>query len=58
MLAALRDFFEGADLGYTVKDIVDPRWILQLGVAPVRIDLIAAIPGLKSFGAAWKNRVE
>ncbi len=58
VLVALRDFFAGADLGYTVEDIVDPGWILQLGVAPVRIDLIAAIPGLKSFGAAWKDRVE
>ena len=57
-LAALRDFFAGADLGYTVKDIVEPGWILQIGVAPVRIDLVAAIPGLRSFGAAWKNRVD
>lgn len=58
VLAALRDFFAGAELGYSVEDILDPGWILQLGVAPVRIDLIAGIPGLKSFGAAWKNRVD
>ena len=25
-LAALRDFFGGADLGYTVEDVTDPRW--------------------------------
>ena len=37
VLDALRDFFGGADLGYTVKDITDPRWIIQLGVAPIRI---------------------
>ncbi len=57
-LATLRDFFGGADLGYTVKDIIDPRWILQLGVAPVRIDLISHLPGLPDFDAAWKNRVD
>jgi hypothetical protein len=38
-LAALRDFFGGVDLGYTVADLMDPRWIIQLGVAPIRIDL-------------------
>ena len=57
-LAALRDFFGGADLGYTIADLTDPRWILQLGVAPVRIDLLAAIPGCPSFSAAWKGRVQ
>ncbi len=46
-LAALRDFFGGADLGYTVEDLTDPRWIIQLGVAPIRIDLLAEIPGRK-----------
>lgn len=56
-LAALRDFFAGADLGYTVEDLTDPRWIIQLGVAPVRIDLFSAMPGCPKFEAAWKNRV-
>ncbi|MBI5968830.1 MAG: nucleotidyltransferase [Deltaproteobacteria bacterium] len=58
VLAALRDFFGGADLGYTVGDLTDPRWIIQLGVAPVRIDLASQVPGCPSFGAAWGNRVE
>jgi predicted nucleotidyltransferase len=57
-LAAVRDFFGGADLGYTVADLTDPRWIIQLGVAPVRIDLVSAVPGCPSFQAAWKGRVE
>ncbi|HLE60021.1 MAG TPA: hypothetical protein VI700_00650, partial [Thermoanaerobaculaceae bacterium] len=34
VLAALRDFFGGADLGYTVEDVTDPRSIIQVGVAP------------------------
>lgn len=33
VLAALRDFFGGADIGYGEADLTDPRWIIQLGVA-------------------------
>src|SRR3990172_11244958 len=40
VLAALREFFGGADLGYKVEDLTAPDWIIQLGVAPVRIDLL------------------
>ena len=58
VLAALRDFFGGSDPGYSVEDVTDRGWILQLGVAPVRIDLMSAIPGLDRFGAAWKRRVD
>ncbi len=58
VLAALRDFFCGAELGYTVEDLTDPRWIIQLGVAPVRIDLLARIAGLADFAKAWRNRVD
>jgi len=57
-LDALRDFFGGADLGYTIADLTDPRWIIQLGVAPVRIDLLSQLPGCPTFNAAWKTRVE
>jgi Nucleotidyl transferase of unknown function (DUF2204) len=57
-LAALRDFFGGADPGYTVEDLTDPRWIIQLGVAPIRIDLLPEIPGFPGFEVAWKNRVK
>src|SRR5881628_2306867 len=41
VLAALRDFFGGVELGYSEQDVTDPRWIIQLGVAPVRIDLMS-----------------
>src|SRR3990170_5667490 len=57
VLAALRDFFGGADLGYTVEDLTAPDWIIQLGVAPVRIDLLPEILGFSRFEDAWKNRV-
>ncbi len=56
-LAASRDFFGGADLGFTVEDITDPKWIIQLGFAPIRIDLLSKLSGLAGFQAAWKNRV-
>jgi hypothetical protein len=46
ILTALRYFLGGVDLGYTVEDVINPRWIIQLGVAPVRIDLLSEIPGL------------
>jgi hypothetical protein len=57
-LNALRDFFGGADLNYTIEDVMDPDCILQLGVAPVRIDLLSSIPGCPDFPAAWRQRVE
>ena len=58
VLDALRDFFGGADPGYTVADLTDPQWIIQLGVAPVRIDLASQIPGCPNFEAVWRNRAE
>ena len=57
VLKALTAFFGGAKLGYKVKDLLNPRLILQLGVAPVRIDLLNSLPGCSRFEAAWANRV-
>ena len=56
-LAAITDFFGGADLGCTVEDLTDPQGIIQLGVAPVRIDLLAQVAGCPDFKAAWRRRV-
>ncbi|MGH2571684.1 MAG: nucleotidyltransferase [bacterium] len=58
VLDAMRDFFGGADLGYGVEDLTDPEWIVQLGVAPVRIDLHAGLEGLPDFERAWAGRVD
>ena len=57
VLKAMTAFFGGAKLGYKLEDLLNPQWILQLGVAPVRIDLFNSIPGCPSFKAVWKNRV-
>ncbi len=58
VLAAMTDFFDGTAPGYTEQELIDPAWIIQLGVAPVRIDLISSLLGCPSFRLAWKNRVE
>lgn len=39
----------------TVKDFEDPSTILQIGVAPVRIDIMLDVPGI-SWEQAWKHR--
>ena len=51
---ALKKF--GAPLqGITPEDFSDKRMILQIGVAPVRVDILFDIPGI-SFQTAWKNK--
>jgi hypothetical protein len=44
-----------ADL--TVEDFSEEGYFYQMGVPPVRVDIMMGIPGL-SFEKAWKNRVE
>jgi hypothetical protein len=56
-LAAIRDFL-GSDLGITVDDLLDEETIVQLGVAPSRIDLLSALEAVQDFGAAWQSRAE
>ena len=43
-------------LGLTVDDFSAPGKIVQMGIAPNRIDLLTAIDGV-SFGDAWLRRV-
>lgn len=57
MLDALRDFFGGADLGYTVEDVTDPQWIIQLGVAPIRIDVLSQLAGCPDFQTLWEYKM-
>ncbi len=55
VLAALRAF--GAPLfDLTAEDLVDEQTVFQIGVAPVRIDILAGIDGV-TFEDAWKRRV-
>lgn len=53
--AALASF--GAPLkDLTVQDLATPDLVVQIGVAPVRIDIITSIDGV-SFDEAWPTRV-
>ena len=53
---ALKAF--GAPLrGIAPEDFQDPNMILQLGVAPVRVDLLGDVPGI-SATEAWKHKTK
>ena len=53
---ALRNF--GAPLaGMTEQDFAEEGYFYQMGIPPVRIDILMGIPGVE-FEEAWTNRVE
>jgi predicted nucleotidyltransferase len=53
-LRALSRF--GAPLEHiTVDDLTDPECIFQVGVEPIRVDILSAISGVQ-FGDAWARR--
>jgi hypothetical protein len=56
ILAALKDFGFGA-LGLSLEDFQNPDNIVQLGVPPVRVDLITSIDGV-SWEEAWQGKDE
>ena len=56
VVEALTDFGFGS-VGLTADDFSRRGPVVQLGVAPNRIDLITAIDGV-SFAEAWSGRVE
>ena len=52
--SSLRDF--GAPLnGLTYKDFAEDGFFYQMGVPPVRVDILMGIPGIE-FADAWKRR--
>ncbi len=57
-IQALSDFFGGSAPSYvSIETLLDPNLIVQLGVAPVRVDLLSHF-GTLSFAEAWKSRVD
>ena len=55
LISALQSF--GAPThDVTEKDFASPGITFQIGIEPVRIDVITAVDGLE-FDAAWRNRV-
>jgi hypothetical protein len=57
-IKALADFFGGSPPSYvTVQTLLDPKLIVQLGVAPVRVDVLSHF-GTLTFAEAWRTRVD
>ena len=56
--AALGDFFGGTPPGYADSDLLDPDAVIELGVAPVRIDILSRIAGFESFSTAWRHHLD
>lgn len=55
LIAALKTF--GAPThDITEQDFADPGITFQIGVEPVRIDIITSVDGL-TFDGAWRNRI-
>lgn len=54
LLGALGDFGFGG-LGLTIQDFTIPGRVVQLGVAPNRVDLVTSIDGV-TFDEAWTGR--
>ena len=52
ILSALSDFGFGS-VGLTIEDFANPDKIIQLGVAPVRVDIITSITGV-----SWKEAAD
>jgi hypothetical protein len=57
-IKALSNFFGGSAPSYvTVETLLDPKLIVQLGVAPVRVDVLSHF-GTLTFAHAWRTRVD
>ncbi|MFC2158206.1 DUF6036 family nucleotidyltransferase [Acidobacteriota bacterium] len=54
LMKALKDF-GFADTALSQKDFLEPGQVIQLGVAPVRIDILTSIKGI-DFMNLWENR--
>jgi predicted nucleotidyltransferase len=53
---ALKEF--GAPLvGLTEADFAEEGYFYQMGIPPIRVDILMGIPGLE-FDSAWQHRVE
>lgn len=56
VFAALKEF--GAPLGnIKVEDFTNPNLVYQIGIAPVRVDILMGIEGM-DFETIWNNKEE
>ena len=56
--AAIRAFLGTDASNVTEAKLQNPRTLIVLGVAPVRIDILTSIDGVPSFATAWKRRAK
>ncbi len=57
ILRTIGDFFGALPSGLTEEDLIAPHKVVQLGRAPIRIDLLSGVSGAE-FASAWKRRVK
>lgn len=55
LIVALEDFGFGS-LGLTASDLTDPDTVIQLGVAPKRIDILTSVSGIE-FADTYQHRM-
>lgn len=56
ILSALKSFgYESA--GLSSRDFLAPEQVIQLGISPLRIDILTSIRGV-DFASAWENRTK
>lgn len=55
LLTSLSEFGFGR-VGISLKDLMRPDYVIQLGYPPLRIDILTSISGV-SFSEAWERRV-
>ena len=55
VFAALRDFGFGS-LELSVEDFMEPEQVVQLGLPPIRIDIVTSLDGI-SWNNAWKGKL-
>jgi len=56
VLQAIEDFGFGG-IGFTREDLMDEGSIVQMGVPPLRIDILSSLPGVR-FEEVWENANE
>lgn len=55
---AVEHFLGTSAPNITEEKFLNPRTLIVLGVAPVRIDILTSILGVHPFAAAWKRRAK
>ena len=57
-IRALTKFFGGTAPSYiNEENLTDPSTIVQLGVAPIRVDILSSL-ATTTFATAWKHRLD